>query len=187
MIDFEVQRFTRHCARSGRELLPGESFYSVLVQQGAAVSRIDYAADAWDGAPDNSLGWWQSRVPESNSRRIQWAPNQVMVEYFERLADDLQNQDLRYVLTLLMIRRRILRQEEVEIDSLGEEWIRVFCGRNECHYRVKVVLPDESRAAAIQSELSKILFGASDDRPNDNQGGIKIDATQASESPADGS
>ncbi|MBM4005683.1 MAG: hypothetical protein FJ295_20755 [Planctomycetes bacterium] len=186
MIDFEVQRFTRHCSRSGRELLPGESFYSVLVQQGASVSRVDYAADAWEGPPDNSLGWWQSRVPDTTSRRIQWAPNQVMVEYFERLADDPQNQDLRYVLTLLMIRRRILRQEEVETDSDGQEWIRVFCGRNECHYRVKVAMPDESRGDAIQTELSKILFGAPADRPHDEHAGIKVDATPVPESPADG-
>jgi hypothetical protein len=48
-------------------------------------------------------------------------------------------------------------------------------------------MPDESRAEAIQSELSKILFGAPAERPHDDQGGIKVDAPQAPESPADGS
>ncbi len=31
MIDYEIQRCTRHCAASGRELVEGETFYSVLL------------------------------------------------------------------------------------------------------------------------------------------------------------
>ena len=34
MLDFDIQRFTRHCHATGRELSPGEAFYSVLVSEG---------------------------------------------------------------------------------------------------------------------------------------------------------
>ena len=57
-MDYEVQRFTRHCATTGRELAPGEEFYTALVAEGAEVRRLDFAArsmarsarpDTWGG------------------------------------------------------------------------------------------------------------------------------------------
>jgi hypothetical protein len=46
-MDYEVQRSTRRCATTGRDFAPGESFYSVLVAEGAELRRLDYAVDAW--------------------------------------------------------------------------------------------------------------------------------------------
>ena len=42
-MDYDVQRFTRHCAASGRGS-PGEEFYTALVVDGAEVRRLDFAA-----------------------------------------------------------------------------------------------------------------------------------------------
>ena len=52
MIDYEIQRCTRRCAATDRELKDGETCYSVLVAEGAAVVRRDYSAQAWQGPPD---------------------------------------------------------------------------------------------------------------------------------------
>ena len=57
VIDYEIQRCTRHCAASGRELVEGETFYSVLLQRGASLERVDYSAEAWNGPPPDALGW----------------------------------------------------------------------------------------------------------------------------------
>ena len=60
-MDFEVQRFTRRCAATDRELAPGELFYSVLLAEGAEVVRHDYAAEAWNGPTVRAApGWWKS-------------------------------------------------------------------------------------------------------------------------------
>lgn len=158
MLEFEVQRFTRRCAAQDRELQPGEVFFSVLVPQGDSVQRLDYCRQAWHGPPDNALGWWQARVPDPVTRKVQWAPNTVMLDYFLRLVDDSTRQDLRYVLTLLLIRRRILRQEEIESGPDGSELLKVYCARSESHYVVPVVLPEPERATEIQQEIAKILL-----------------------------
>ena len=39
MLDFEVQRCTRRCAATDRELKPGETFYSTLVVVGAKPNK----------------------------------------------------------------------------------------------------------------------------------------------------
>jgi hypothetical protein len=158
MLDFEVQRCTRRCHKTSRELHPGETFYSALVAEGTAVVRLDFAAEAWEGPPEQAIGWWRAKMPDPQARRVHWAPNDVMLHYFQQLEGRPDQADMRYVLALLMIRRRIVRLEDTDQDPAGRELLVVFCPRNEVEYRVPVVTPDPQRAQQIQDELAQMLF-----------------------------
>ena len=105
-VDYQVHRCTRHCTVSGREIRPGETFYSTLVVQGADVIRQDYAADAWSGPPEGVLGWWQSTLPTGDAKRVRWAPNDVMLDLVEEWSGVPERTDMCYVLALLLVRRR---------------------------------------------------------------------------------
>jgi hypothetical protein len=156
-MDYEVQRCTRHCHGSGRELALGEEFYSVLVAEGAELQRYDYAADAWPGPPEGTIGWWKSSMPDRCARKKHWAPNDVMLQFFEQLEAQADKQDMRYVLALLLVRRRVMRQEETEEDEQGREIMVLYCPRREATYRIPAVVPQESRVAEIQEELAELL------------------------------
>ena len=158
MVDFDVQRFSRRCAQTDRELMPGEVFYSALVPEGGDVVRSDYCKEAWDGPPENAIGWWQSEVPDPKSKKVNWAPNDVMLHYFLQLTDQEENLDTRYILALLMVRKRILRLDETERDEKGNEILHVYCNKNESEYEVRVVNPTADRIDTIQTELAALLF-----------------------------
>lgn len=158
MIDYEVQRCTRHCAVTLRELQPGETFFSTLTAEGAQVVRRDYAPEAWQGPPEGVLGWWKAQMPERDAKKVHWAPNDVMLELLETLEPQPDKQDMRYVLALLLIRRRVLRLEDTEHDAAGQEISVLYCPRRETTYRVAAVMPDEARTAEIQDELARLLF-----------------------------
>ena len=158
MLDFEVRRFTRRCAKTDRELAPGEIFFSTLVAEGSEVVRYDYSADAWDGAPEKTLGWWKSQFPDPKSRKLHWAPNDVMLHYFIEIDQQPEKEDVRDILALLMIRRRILRLEETERDEQGREIMILYCPRDENEYSVIAAMPSEERAKEIQEELANLLF-----------------------------
>lgn len=158
MLDFEIRRSARKCAKTDREFQPGETVYSLLVAEGAEVIRHDYCQEAWAGPPENALAWWKSLAADPGGRKVHLAPNDVILQYFEQLAGQVEKADMRYVLTLLMIRRRIVRLEDTESDEAGGEHLVVFCPRNEVEYRVPVVTPNATRAAAIQEELAKLLY-----------------------------
>ncbi len=158
MLDFEIQRCSRRCAATDRELSPGEVFYSVLVTEGADVVRYNYSQEAWQGPPEGAIGWWKSTLPEPSSKRVNWAPNDVLLDYFQRLQTQDQQADTCYILTLLLIRRRIFRLEESEVDPSGREHLVVYCPRNEVEYRVPVDSPSPSRIEQIQEELARLLF-----------------------------
>jgi len=157
MLDYEIQRCSRRCSATDRELRDGETCYSVLLAEGGQVVRRDFSAEAWPAPPENALGWWKSTVVDPNAGRPHWAPNDVMLSYFERLSEDPTAEDARYVLALLLVRRRVLRVEGREQDLAGKDTLVLYCGRNESQYRVTELLPAPERAAAIQQQLADLL------------------------------
>jgi hypothetical protein len=158
MSEYEIQRFTRQCAASGREMAPGEEFYSVLTVDGAELVRRDYAKAAWPGPPEGAIGWWKSQVPGPDAKRLHWAPNEVMLQFFEQLEQQPGREDVRYVLTLLLLRRRVLRMEREDGDAEGRQVLVVYCPRRETSYQVLVAVPEETRIQQIQDELAQLLF-----------------------------
>jgi hypothetical protein len=80
-----------------------------------------------------------------------------MLNYFERLLEDPAAEDARYVLALLLIRRRVLRIEAHEQDATGRPMLVLHCSRNEADYRVTEVMPTAERATEIQKQLAELL------------------------------
>lgn len=158
MTDFDFQRCSRRCAATGRELLPEEFFFSVLVSEGSDVVRRDYAEEAWTEPPERAIGWWKSQMPSANAHKMHWAPNDVMLHYFEELENNPAKADVRYILALLLIRRRLFRLDDRETDDEGRELMVVSCSKNENEYKVVTVPPSGARINEIQDELARLLF-----------------------------
>lgn len=158
-MDYEVQRCTRHCAASGRELREGEVFYSVLIHQDKEIARLDYAAEAWTGPPGEAVvAWWKSQVPERAAQRAQMAPSDVLLEYFRDLETRGDRPDVLYVLALLLIRRRVFRLEDQQEIAPGESWLTLYCPRDESTHRVRDAAPGEARISEIETELAELLY-----------------------------
>jgi hypothetical protein len=156
-MDYEVQHSSRRCSITGREFAPGETYYSAIVAEGANVIRHDYAADAWQGPPADALGWWKAQIPARSETKKRWAPNDVMLQFWDELAAQPERQDMRYVLTLLLVRRRVFRLEEEKLDEQGREVMVVECPRREATYEVPAVMPEAARVDHIQEELAALL------------------------------
>ena len=157
MLEFDITRCSRKCAATDRDLQAGETCYSVLVHEGDAVVRRDFSAEAWQGPPEDAVGWWKSIVVDANANRMHWAPSDVMLNYFVQLGDNPAAEDTRYVLGLLLVRKRILRNEGTEKDADGREILVLYSPRQEAEFRVPVVLPSAERVDAIQNELAQLL------------------------------
>jgi hypothetical protein len=166
LLDFEVQRCTRRCAATERTLEPGDDCYSVLETHGADVVRKDFCSDAWRGMPESAFAWWRSRIPEPTAKKIKLAPNDVLIELFDELADRQDQHDLRYVLTLLLVRRRVLRLD-IPAEQVGplrtesqrtDESMIVYCPKRDTTYHVLVAMPDSARIDEIQQQLSELLI-----------------------------
>jgi hypothetical protein len=170
LLDFEVQRCTRCCAATERPLEPGDECYSVLEIVGAEIVRKDYCPEAWKGAPESAFGWWKSRVSEPTARKIKLAPNDVLLELFDQLADKSEQQDLRYVLALLLVRRRVLRvdvtsdspDENDTATDHGAETMTLYCPKRDSTCEVAIAMPNGERINEIQQQLSELLVAGAE-------------------------
>ncbi len=109
LTDYKIARSSRRCTKLDRPLKPGEWFWTVVIEAGDELVRQDVSAEAWTGPPEGSLAHWKNRMPSSDQRRLKLAPDAVLVDLLHQLADDLPRQELRYLLTLLLLRRRLVR------------------------------------------------------------------------------
>ncbi len=158
-MEYEIGRSAKACAATGREFAPGEEFYSVLLPAGKEWQRHDYSAAAWQGPPEGAIGWWKSQMPGQSARRAHWAPNDLLLNFFDELAQQTDKQDMRYVLALLLVRRRVMRLEEEQRDEAGHERLLLYCPRRDAQYEVPAMALDANRIDEIQQVLAKLLEG----------------------------
>ncbi len=157
-MDYAVNRSARRCAVSGRVLEEGETFYTALFVEGADLVRRDYGRECWKSPPENALGWWKARVPRKEESKTRLAPDEVLLQLFHELAEQPEKQDLRFVLALLLVRRRLLKWEDPEKNADDQEVLVLSCPRDGGTYRVAAEVPSDARAAEIQDELARLLF-----------------------------
>lgn len=158
MLDFDVRRCTRRCHASDRELQPGEQFYSVLIPQGSDVVRHDYAASVWQGPPEKTIGWWKSQMPDEGARKLKMAPPDVLIDYFEQLDQFAEKAEVRYVMALLLVRKRIARWEQTVTEENGQRYMLLDCPRTGQQYRVLECDPAPEQVLELRNELMQTLY-----------------------------
>jgi len=154
----DIPKPSKTCSVSRRELKSGETFFSVLFGESGGVRRLDYAAENWTGPPTNATGWWKSTVPVLNEKKVRLAPNEILLELFEQLDDQPDKLDVRYVLTLLLIRRRQFRYEREEEADTGEKTLIVYSLKQNVTLEVPVAMPSATRLKEVQDYLNSLLY-----------------------------
>lgn len=154
---WQFDRPTRRCASTGKDLVEGDEFYTVLLPQGEDWKRADYAASAWQGPPEGAVAWWKSQIPTRESTRARLAPTEALIHFFEDLIERQGSPEMTYLLSLLLLRRRVLRQDDQPEDEDGQEWSELVNLRTENTYRIRVVGLEGEAMAQAQAELEQLL------------------------------
>lgn len=154
----DIPKPSKTCSVSGRELMPGEAFFSTLVEERNALKRLDFGAENWSGPPETFYGWWKTRVPETGEKKIKLAPNDILLNLFEQIRLDPKHDDMLYVLTLLLIRRRLLRYEREEENEEGRKMLVVYAIKENATYEIPIAMPDRDRLEEVQEQLSRLLY-----------------------------
>ena len=85
---------------------------------GFTLKRVDVSMQAWQRGdrPPNLFSYWKTKVPQPTEKKQPFVDDQVMINLLGRLADTDQPQRLafRFVLTLLLMRKKLLRYDGTE-------------------------------------------------------------------------
>jgi hypothetical protein len=159
LLDVEISNCTRRCAASDRPLAPGEEYFSTLFMENGAPVRRDYAADAWSGPPEGIVAWWKSRIEGGGKARL--APHEVLLHLFTALADQPSEAEFRYVLGLLLVRRKVLKLVDGNRRA-SDELLLLECPQRGEQFELLVAIPDSSRTAELDARMAHLLYGGAE-------------------------
>lgn len=157
-MDFDIRRPLVACARTGRPFTAGEPIHSALVRGAAGLERIDVAAEAWNGPPEHAIAWWRSSYPTAETAGATLAPPDVLLDLLGDLEGRPDDEPLRYLLALQLLRRRVLRSVEETTEPAAADVLVLECRRREAEYRVRVVPPEAAADAAVRERLTALLW-----------------------------
>lgn len=124
---YELGRSTGVCAVTGEPLAPGASAVAALVERDddGALERLDYSLAAWESGarPDRLFCFWRRLIPEHNAKPKPFIDDEELLALFDQLGESDQPRAIafRYILSLLLLRKRLLRQ----VGSKREEGVSV--------------------------------------------------------------
>lgn len=157
-MEYQIQPNSRRCAASGRELQPGERFFSALLEENHTFVRKDFAPESWQGPPPGAFSFWTGHVPLTNDKIRPRFDDDLLEDCFRRLEGQTEpgRVNFRYVVALLLMRRRRLRYETAVLED-GVEKMILRCQRtNEKHEVVNPRLSDDEMTQ-VQDEVFNVL------------------------------
>jgi hypothetical protein len=158
VMEYQIQPNSRRCAATGRELQPGERFFSALVEEERHFVRKDYAVEAWHGPPAGAFGFWTGRVTTGTDKVKPRFDDDLLEECFGRLENQTESSrvNFRYVVALLLMRRRRFRYESSKHEN-GVEKMMLKCLRtSQTHEVINPQLRDDEMAQ-VQDEVFNVL------------------------------
>ena len=164
---YRVSRTTGVCAATGKIIEPGSPCVAALCDDEEAVlSRVDFSIDAWEAGPrpEGIFSFWKTRMPEKGEKKV-FVDDQVLLDIFERMAEDDREDRLafRFVLGLILLRKRLFRHESQRTEDNGERvvWLLKPKGSPPDAPLVELVNPGigDEDILSLSEQLGDVLQG----------------------------
>ena len=160
-----VSQPTGICAATGESLPKNQPAMATLCEreEDEGFDRLDYCLAAWEGGerPDRLFSHWRYVVSDSEKKEKISIDDAVLADLFDRLADDERPQRIafRYILALVLLRKRKLKLVGRENAEFGEIWLLQFKGVEGEPIRVKNPRIAEEEIQDLSEQLGEILQG----------------------------
>lgn len=160
MTDFEVSRPVGQCSVTGRTFVEGEIFYSALFAAGEGFERKDYCEDQWAGPPEGALCFFKTRMPRKEEPKRTFVDDDLLINFFTRLADndDASKLRFRFVLSLILLRKRLLKYDRTIREGGVEYWEMRLMRDKSAHKVLNPRLTDDE-IEDLTGQLGSILAG----------------------------
>ena len=157
--NFDMARPGGRCVLTGREIAPGDKFMAAVRETPAALERADICLDAWEDYPrDGLLAFWQTVMPQPNAKKRLFVDDEVLKQIFEKLADaeEPAKLDFRFVLGLILMRKRLIVYEETRLENDKEIWTVRFRGKDDTMDLLNPQM-DDAKITEVTQHLGEVL------------------------------
>ena len=156
---YQFARPQGRCFVTGDMIEAGSKFMAALRETPAGFERLDISVAGWPTFDrQDVIGFWQTVMPRPEQKKKVFVDDQVLCDIFERLKDTVEPAKLnfRFVLGLILMRKRMILYETTRVESDREIWTVRFKGRDD---KLDLLNPklDEQQVVEVSQQLSEIL------------------------------
>jgi hypothetical protein len=158
MADWEIKKTLGQCTGTGREFEIGEEYFAALVEGEEGLERRDFSADYWNEAKPPVFCFWKTKMPNPEQKKKIFVDDEMLMSFFDRLAEetDPEKINFRFVLTLILMRKRKLKYDSCEIVDGDEVWTVKVTGQDRSETVVNPHLT-EDQIEGLTSQMGQIL------------------------------
>jgi len=162
--EYKIDAPTHKCQQCGRVFGVGDEYYSAVVETAEEnrLDRHDFCPGCWKPEAQVFYSFWKTRVPEpqpDSDRGPRLVDMGRLVELFEHLAEatDVQAQRFRYVLALVLMRKRRLKILESRRLADGGETLSLRETGTDRRFTVSSPRLSEEEIRSVADRLREIL------------------------------
>jgi len=158
MVEWEIKKSLGQCSGSGAKIDYDQEYFAALVETAEGLERRDFCVDYWQQNTPQVYCYWKSKLPRPDQKKQIFIDDAMLMAFFERLATETDPEKLnfRFVLTLILMRKRKLKYDSSTTDGEKEIWRLRITGQNEF---AEVINPhlDEQQIQQLSSQIGNIL------------------------------
>jgi hypothetical protein len=158
--NWRIPRRTRVCARSGLALDLAKPFFSALIERNDSFERLDFSSEAWPEVEKEPFhSYWRNKGREEDPNRRRPVDFERLRAFFDSLEGTKTRGSrlLRYVLALILARRRKLRLDDMARTADGDRLL-LHDGRGGGR-DLEVIAPEATREEleSAQEKLNRLF------------------------------
>jgi len=159
MADWQISKPLGQCYGTNQPFEVGQEYYAALVETDEGLERRDFSCAYWQEAKPPVYCFWKSRMPEEGGKKRLLVDDEMLMAFFDRLAEETETEKVqfRFVLTLILMRKRRLKYDASRTDEQGREiWTLGVTGQDR---QVEVVNPHltEDQIEQLSGQVGQIL------------------------------
>lgn len=158
MADWEIKKTLGQCSGTGREFAIDEEYFAALVETPEGFQRQDFSAEYWNEQKPPVYCFWKTKMPNPETKKKLFINDEMLMAFFERLAQetDVEKVNFRFVLTLILMRKRRLKYDGCRMEDGKEIWTLKVTGQDRM---VEAVNPhlSEDQIEGLSAQMGQIL------------------------------
>lgn len=158
MAEWEIKKTIGQCSGTGREFQIDEEYFAALVDTDEGLQRVDFSVDYWQQEEPAVYCFWKTRMPDPEQKKKIFVNDEMLMAFFDRLAEETDSDKInfRFVLTLILMRKRRLKYDACRIEDGNELWTLKVTAQDRT---AEVVNPHltEDQIESLSSQMGQIL------------------------------
>lgn len=158
MDNWAINKPLGECFGSGKTIEPGQDYFGALVATEEGLQRRDFCVEFWEGEKPEVFCYWKSRLPSHDEKKPLFVDEDMLMAFFERLAEETEQEkvNFRFVLAMILMRKRRLKYDATINEDGRELWHLRVVGEG---VFTDVVNPhlDEEQIEQLSSQVGQIL------------------------------